>query len=108
MPEELEKLIDIARIKYLAKELQIEKIASRKTSVVFTFKPNSKENQFEIDIPSLIKEYGTKIKFSAGIKQMITLEIGNNNEKKILKDVKNFLECLGGLFWDRHKLSQMG
>ena len=37
MPEELENLIDIARIKYLAKKLHIIKIASRKTAVVFTF-----------------------------------------------------------------------
>ncbi|MCI8411759.1 MAG: transcription-repair coupling factor, partial [Clostridia bacterium] len=34
MPAELENLIDIARIKYLAKALSITKIASRKTAVV--------------------------------------------------------------------------
>ena len=36
MPEELENLLDIARIKYLAKAQNIVKIASRKTAVVFT------------------------------------------------------------------------
>ena len=91
MPRELENLIDIARIKYLAKQLNIEKIASKKTAVVFTFETN---NQNEIDIPKLVKEYGTKIKFSAGIKPMITLEIGTNNERKILNDVTEFVKCL--------------
>ena len=84
MPKELENLIDIARIKYMAKELQIEKIISRKTAVVFTFKTNGSEKEFKIDIPKLVKEYGSKIKFSAGIRPMITLEIGNNNERNIL------------------------
>ena len=94
MPEELENLIDIARIKYLAKELHIEKIASRKTAVVFTFEANSSENKFEIDIPRLVKEYGTRIKFSAGIKPMITLEIGSNSARKILNDTTKFLKDL--------------
>ena len=40
MPAELENLIDIARIKYLAKAKNITKIASKKTSVVFTCQPN--------------------------------------------------------------------
>lgn len=88
MPTELENLIDIARIKYLAKQLHIEKIASRKRVIVFTFKRN---NENEFDIPKLVKEYGNKIKFSAGIKPMITLEIGTNNERKILNDVTEFL-----------------
>lgn len=98
MPSELENLIAIARIKYLAKGLKISKIASKKTTVLFTFEPN----QFSIDINELIKKYGNKIKFSAGIKSMITLEIGNaKDERQILNDVTTFL----GVFWDRHNLS---
>ena len=94
MPEELENLIDIARIKYLAKGLQIEKIVSKKTAVVFSFQPNGKEDKVKIDIPNLVKEYGNKIKFSPGIKPMITLEIGNNNERNILNDTTKFLKYL--------------
>lgn len=89
MTPEVENLIAIARIKYLAKQLKISKIASKKTAVIFTFEPN----QFEIDITELIKKYGNKIKFSAGIKPMITLEIGSNNERQILNDVTEFLRC---------------
>ena len=88
MPEELENLIDIARIKYLAKGLNIEKIASKKTAVLFTFKGSKQE----IDIPSLVNKYGNKLKFSAGIKPMVTLEIGSYNERQILNDVTDFLK----------------
>ena len=88
MPSELENLIDIARIKYLAKKLKISKIASKKTSVVFTFEPN----QFELEISNIVKKYGNKIKFAAGVKPMITLQIGTNNERQILNDVTEFLK----------------
>ncbi|MBR3001975.1 MAG: transcription-repair coupling factor [Clostridia bacterium] len=87
MPNELENLIGIARIKYLAKDLKISKIISRKTAVVFTFESNGDN----IDIPGLVQKYGNKIKFSAGIKPMVTLEIGSTDEKVILKSVTDFL-----------------
>lgn len=91
MPKELENLIAIASIKYLAKRLKVSKIASKKTAVLFTFEPN----QCNIDINNLIQEYGNKIKFSSGIKSMITLEIGGHEEGEILKDVTAFLMMLG-------------
>ena len=87
MPQELENLIEISRIKYLAKPFKINKIASKKTAVVFTFEAN----KMEIEIIELVKKYGNKIKFASGIKPMITLEIGSNNERQILNDVKDFL-----------------
>ncbi len=91
LPAEVENLIAISRIKYLAKQLKISKIASKhaekKTAVVFTFEPN----QFDLDITKLVKKYGNKIKFSAGIKPMITLQIETNDEKQILNDVTEFL-----------------
>lgn len=87
MPPELENLIDIARIKYLAKQKKISKIASKKTAVVFTFEPN----KMEMNITELVQKYGNKIKFSAGIKPMVTLEIGSTNERQILNDVTVFL-----------------
>ena len=90
MPSELENLIDIARIKYLAKNLKISKISSKNTAVVFVFE----EGQFNYDVTKLVKELGNRLKFSAGIKPMITLEIGTNNEVKILNDVTDFLKKL--------------
>ena len=91
MPVEVENLIAIARIKYLAKQLKISKIArkhtEKKTAVVFTFEPN----QFHLDITKLVKKYGNRIKFSAGIKPMITLQIEKDDERQILNDVTEFL-----------------
>ena len=91
MPEELENLIDIARIKYLAKKQNISKIVSKKTAVVFTFEQNKQEIDISLILSELIKKFGSKIKFSPGIKTMITLEIGTTNERQILNDVTEFL-----------------
>ncbi len=88
MPNELENLIGIARIKYLAKEQKISKIASRKTAVVFTYEGNGDN----IDIQGLVQKYGNKIKFSAGIKPMVTFEIGSTDEHDILKAVTDYLK----------------
>ena len=87
MPNELENLISIARIKYLAKNLKISKIASKKTAVLFTFEGNGDN----INISELVKKYGNRIKFSAGIKPMVTFEIGSSDEKTILREVTKFL-----------------
>ena len=87
MPPELENLSDIARIKYLAKAQYISKIASKKTAVVFTFE----KSELDIDILKLVASYKGRLKFSPGVKIMITLEIGTTNERQILNDVTEFL-----------------
>ena len=94
MPSELENLIDIARIKYLAKPKHIIKIASRKTSIVFTFENSKEDNGIENHILDLVKIYGNSIKFSAGIKPMVTLNIGTRSERAILNEVTEFLKKL--------------
>ena len=88
MPGELENLLDIARIKYLAKPQYITKIASKKTSVVFTYD----QKKFNVDIVKLVEKYKNKVKFQPGIKPMITLNIGTTNERQILNDVIEFLK----------------
>ena len=90
MPAELENLLDIARIKYLAKPFSISKIASKRTAVIFTFE----QSKYEIDLQKLLATYKNRIKFSPGIKTMVTLEIGTTNERQILNDVTEFLKQL--------------
>ncbi len=90
MPPELENLLDIARIKYLAKNLYITKIMSKRTAVVFTFE----QSKFNVNIEELVKQYRNRIKFSPGVKPMITLEIGTTNERQILNDVQEVLKIL--------------
>ena len=88
MPEELEKLLEIARIKGLAKNKFISKIASKRDGVVFTYH----NDKFNTDgVNDLIKKYGNKIRISPGIKPMVTLKLDNNSESNILKEVKEFL-----------------
>ena len=89
MPKELENLLEVARIKQLAKEQNIVKVESKQNGVVFTF--DSSEN-IKYDIAELVRKYGNKIKFSAGIKPMITYKTYNVKEQELLKQVKEFLE----------------
>ena len=89
MPNEIENLLEISRIKQLAKEKYLTKIQSRGNSVVFTYDTNKFDNNSLSDI---IKKYGNRIKFSAGIKPMMTLKIEKQGEKGLLQEVKEFLK----------------
>ena len=81
MPNEIENLLEISRIKSMAKEKNLIKIQSKRDSVVFTY-----DNNFDDScISNLIKKYGNKIKFSSGIKPMITLKLDNMRRKTIIK-----------------------
>ena len=89
IPKEVEKLLEISRIKQLAKAKGISKISSKKEAVVFTY-----DNSLFDDscVQPLIKEYGNRIRFSPGVKPMITLKIANNSEEMILDEVKRYLK----------------
>ena len=88
IPKEVEKLLEISRIKQLAKVKGVSKISSKKEAIVFTY-----DNSLFDDscVQPLIKTYGNRIRFSPGVKPMITLKIANNSEEEILKEVKKFL-----------------
>ena len=89
MPNEIENLLEISRIKQLAKEKYLTKIQSRKNAVVCTYEVDKFDNNSVID---LMKKYGNRIKFSAGLKPMITLSLEKQGEKGILEEVKEFLK----------------
>ena len=88
MPYEIENLLEISRIKQLAKKNNITKIQSRRDAIMFTYENNNFEDNF---ISNLIKKYGTKIRFSNGIKPMITLKIEKKGEQALITEVKDFL-----------------
>ena len=88
IPAEVEKLLEISRIKQLAKVKGVSKISSKKEAMVFTYD----NNLFDAScVQPLIKEYGNRIRFSPGVKPMITLKIVNNSEETILEETKKFL-----------------
>lgn len=88
-PSEIENLLEISRIKQLAKNKYVTKIQSKVNGVVFTYDSNKFDNTC---LSGLIQKYGNKIKFSSGIKPMITLKIEKSGEKELIKQVKNYLE----------------
>ena len=94
MPEELNNLLEIARIKQLCANTPVIKITgkrNRKTgsqNVVFYFDKDKYEVSF-VDV--LLKKYGNNIKFSNAIEPYVTLMLKNQTEKQIIKEIKEFL-----------------
>ena len=88
MPNEIENLLDIARIKTLCKKLKISKVQEKRNFVVFIFDAG----EINIDINELLKKYRNRIKFTQGIKPQVTLALTENSEKGILNEVKTFLK----------------
>ena len=88
IPTEVEKLLEISRIKQLAKAQGVSKISNKRESVVFTYD----NSLFDTNcVGTLIKTYGNRIRFSPGVKPMITLKLGSNSEDVILEEVKEYL-----------------
>ena len=90
MPNEIENLLDIARIKTLCKKLNISKVQGRRNFVLFMFEAG----ELNIDINELVKKYRNRIIFTQGIKPQITLMLQNSTEKGCLKETMEFLKGL--------------
>ena len=89
IPKEIENLLDIARIKNMAKEKNIIKILQKQERVVFYF--DEKFFDFSI-VDELIKKYGDKIRFSPAASPYVTYKL--KNIKDVLKEIKEFLDSL--------------
>ncbi len=87
MPNELENLLEITRIKQLCEEKNIIKVAQKNTNVVFTF--NNKKFNFST-VEKMLKTYNSRIKFSTG-NPYITLKLNSLNNKEILSQIKEFI-----------------
>ena len=91
MPEELENLIDIARIKILAKEANVTKISQKGQNFVFYFSPK----KFNMDIAKLVEKYKNQILFSQCKDPYITLKTTLQTDKQKLQAIKEFLQRRG-------------
>ncbi len=91
MPEEVNNLLEIARIKELCKKRHILKISSKKDSIVFNFVANN-FNMENVEI--LLKKYKNQIKFSPGKEPYISFKINSNSDNIIIKNIKEFLETI--------------
>ncbi len=83
----LKILLDIARIKILAREKNILKIAQKRENIIFYF-DNEKFN-FDI-VDKFMKIYRNRIKFSPSKEPYITFKL--SNLKNVLGECKEFLE----------------
>ena len=89
LPKELENLIDIARIKQLARKANILKIAQRENGIVFYF---VKEKIKPEMVNALITKYPMLVKFSNAVEPYVTLRIKEN--ENIIEKAKEFLNIV--------------
>ena len=88
MPKEVENLIEIARIKNLAKQVGIIKILQKQENVVFYYEPS----KFEMEIVDmLIQKYKNRIKFSPAHEPYITYKV--LKQDRTLEEIKDFLQA---------------
>ena len=87
MPKEIEKLLDIARIRNACRAKNIIKVVQKSDKVIFYF--DEKTFDFSV-VDNLLKKYGMRIKFSPAKNPYVTYKLKNIND--ILKEIKEFLQ----------------
>lgn len=86
MPDEIENLLDIARIKILCREKNILKVMQKDMNVLFFFE----QDRFNIDIvDKLMKTFRNRIKFSPAQMPYITFKL--QDKKNTLEECKELL-----------------
>ena len=93
MPVELENLIEIARIKILARSVNVIKVVQKQESVMF-FVEQGKFSIEDKKLAELLKNYGTAIKFSPGANSYFTVKFGKKDDKELIKSIKQFFTNL--------------
>lgn len=94
LPTEAINLIEIARIKILARSLQVTSISQKDESIVIKF--NEPEKTITDKVQILIDIYKNKIFFSSGISPYITLKLQSKKDSDILEEVYKLLTILKG------------
>ena len=89
MPAEVSNLIEIARIKNLARGKKISKIKQTQMGIVFTFTQNAMLSHEKIK--ELIEKYKNGIQFSASAKPYITLKVKKINATQ---EIEEFLKTI--------------
>jgi transcription-repair coupling factor (superfamily II helicase) len=94
IPKEVYNLLEVAKVKMHARELQVIKISQNDTSVVIQF--NNPDVISNAAIQMLIDIYKSKIMFSSGAVPYITLRLQSKKDSDIFKEVLNVLQVLKG------------
>ena len=91
MPKEVENLLEITRIKELAKKSGVIKILQKGQNIVFNFDISL----FHMDmVDELVKKYKNKIRFSPAAEPYITLKLNNTIDKEVIRETKEFLKTI--------------
>ena len=86
IPYEIENLINVARVKILAKEKYITKVNQKMQNILFFFD----SDKFNMDVlDKLLKVYRNRIKFSPSKDPYITFKL--SDPKKVLEETLEFL-----------------
>ena len=94
MPKEVENLIEIARIKILARKAAVIKVTQKEKSIVL----NLDRENIKVDentVKALVSKYGLDLRFSAGVEPYITLRVNSKDEKEIIEKIKEMLITIG-------------
>ena len=91
LPEEVENLLEIARIKELCKQCHIYKVSQRVNGVVFIIEEKAYTPEI---IDAMIQEYKNKLRFSPGKEMYFTLKVEGKGDSKKLEEIKSFLQNL--------------
>ena len=94
LPTEVVNLIEVARIKILARELQIINITQKQDSVVLQF--NNAEKIVTDKVQELINIYKNKIFFSSGAVPYITIKLQSKKDSDILEEIYKLLTIMKG------------
>ncbi len=91
MPKEVENLIEIARIKILARKAGVIKVSQKENAIVLNL-DRENINIDEKTVNKLVTTYGSNLRFSAGVDPYITLKISTKNEKEVIEKIKEILK----------------
>ena len=94
IPKEVMNLLDVARIKILARSLKILNVTQKGDNVIFEF--DDPETIKEGKVQILIDIYKSRIFFSSGIKPYITLKLQSKKDSDIVEEVVKILNILKG------------
>ena len=94
IPKELENLLEIAKIKILARALEVVSIVQKGEKLVIQF--NNTEKIFDGAVQILIDLYKSRVLFSAGAVPYITFKLQSKKDSDILNDVIKILNVLKG------------
>ena len=88
IPVEIENLLQITRIRNLARQKNVVKISQRGNNILYHFEPENFDTEI---VMKLIVKFKNRIKFSNGAIPYLTFSL---NSGKCLEEVKELLEVL--------------